>query len=272
MFYDKEKLDACLARINFKKPITLTKECLDDLIFTCQCNVPYDNLDVFDYDREVRLDPESLYQKIVIGGRGGYCFELNGFFYFVLRSLGFDAAPCFCRVMFGAEKPADNFIDHRASIVTIDGQRYFCDVGTGAPMPLAALSMAELGVWQDTHGQQFCIRESGERNWYELYRKVGVTEDGDYQEHLDLYFLDAAVQECDFTTPNFFMYTNRESLPHVRRMVSIKTPEGFLDITNDVFTEVKNGVKTERKLSGEEMLPFIRDTFGINITEPLREI
>lgn len=267
MFYTEEQLAACLARINYKKAITLTKECLDELIFSCQCSIPYDNLDVFDYDKEVKLDPESLYNKIVVSDRGGYCFELNGFFYYVLRSLGYDAVPTCCRIMFGpVTGPQDNFIDHRASIVTIDGQKHFCDVGTGAPMPLAALPIIE-DVWQDTRGQKFCIRKGTEHNWYELHRKVG--ED---KETLDLYFLNASVQECDFMTPNYYMYMCRESLPHTRRMVSVKTETGFLDITNDIFTEVVNGQKTERQVPYEELLPLIRDTFKINITEPLRKI
>ena len=269
MFYEKEKLDACLARMNYKKPITLTKECLDDLIFTCQCNISYDNLDVFDYKKEVFIDPESLYRKIVIDHRGGYCFELNGFFYWVLKSLGFDVVPCACRVMFGADKPEDNFIDHRASIVTLDGKRYLCDVGMGAPMPLAALLIEE-NLWQDTRGELFCVRKCEQSNWYTVWRKV-PSKDG-IDEHRDFYFLDAPMQEMDFQVFNYYVCHQKGVLPDVRRMVSRRTPDGYLDITNDVYTEVANGVKTERKLSYEELLPFIRETFDINITEPLREI
>lgn len=272
MFFTEEQLEACLARIKYEKTITLTKECLDDLIFSCQCNVPYDNLDVFDYGREVKLDGQSLYEKIVVNGRGGYCFELNGFFYRILKGLGFDVVPTCCRIMFGPVKgPENNFIDHRASIVTIDGQRYFCDVGTGAPMPLAALPIVE-DVWQDTRGQQFCIRTGDEYNWYELHRRSYDAESGEYKEYLDLYFLNAAVQECDFMTPNYYMYLSKDSLPNNRRMVSRKTETGYLDITNDIFTEVVNGVKTERQVPCEELLPLIREVFEIDITEPLRNI
>ena len=271
MLYTGERLQACLARIGFEGEVSLTKECLDDLIFSCQTHVPYDNLDVFDYGREVRIDGESLYNKIVVAGRGGYCFELNGFFYRILKGLGFDVAPCFCRIMFGADKPEENFIDHRASIVTIEGQRFFCDVGTGAPMPLAALSMEE-GVWTNTRGMEFCIRQSKERGWYELIRKVGEYPDGSPIGKRDLYFLDAAVQEMDFEIPNFYVQTKADALPHVRRMVSVKTETGYLDVTNDVFTEVVNGEKTETKMTAEELFDVIKNRIGVNITEPLREI
>lgn len=265
MFFTEEQLVACLTRINYKKPITLTKECLDELIFSCQCNISYDNLDVFDYKREVFVDAESLFNKIVVNHRGGYCFELNGFFSCVLNDLGFDVMPCFCRVMFGADKPEDNFIDHRASIVTLDGKRYLCDVGMGAPMPLAALLIEE-GLWQDTRGELYCVRKSEQHNWYEVWRKVS---DG---EHLDFYFMDAPAQELDFQVLNYYVCHKDGVLPAIRRMVSRRTPNGYLDITNDIYTEVENGVKTERKVPYEELLPLIRDTFDLNITEPLKRI
>lgn len=269
--YTNEQIAACLDRMDYHKPVTITRETLDELIFSCQCHVPYDNLDVFDYKKEVYLDEESLYRKIVVEKRGGYCFELNGFFFNVLAALGFDVQPCVCRIMFGCTEPGDNFIDHRASIVTLDGQRYFCDVGTGAPMPLAALRIEE-DVWQDTRGQQFCIRK-GERGWYALYRKAFTDAGQDkYEEKLDLFFLDAATYEIDFLTPNYYVCHKEDALPHVRRMVSLKTPEGYLDITNDIFTEVVNGKKTERKIAYEELMPLIRDRFGIQISEPLRKL
>lgn len=271
MVFTEEEKKACLARIDFQKELTLTKECLDQLVFAQQSHIPYDNLDVYDYDREISLDPKRLFQKIVVKRRGGYCFELNGFFCGLLQSIGFDAKPCYCRIMFGPVMgPQDNFIDHRATIVTLDGKRYFCDVGTGAPMPLGAIEADLLDVWQETRGQKFCIRDSSERGWKELWRSCG-DEAGVHTEHLDLYFLDAAVQECDFLTPNYYMSTCKESLPHVRRMVSIKMERGYRDLTNDVYTEVDGEVRMERQVPYEELLPLIRDKFGIDITEPLRK-
>lgn len=55
---------------------------------------PYENL-ILHYaaSHTVSLDPQDLYQKIVINarGRGGYCMELASFFNHILCSLGFNA-------------------------------------------------------------------------------------------------------------------------------------------------------------------------------------
>lgn len=55
---------------------------------------PYENLDLHYAARErsISLDPQHLYQKIVVDGRGrgGYCMELSLFYNHILRSLGFD--------------------------------------------------------------------------------------------------------------------------------------------------------------------------------------
>ena len=269
--FTEEQLKGALARIGYTGEVSVTKECLDALIFTHQCNVPYDNLNTYDYGIENFLDAESLYKKIVEDHRGGYCFELNGFFYRILKGIGFDVVPCFCRIMFGAKLPEDNFIDHRGSIVTLDGQRYYCDVGTGAPMPLAALPIVE-DVWTNTRGMEFCIKKGKERNWYELFRKVGEYPDGSPIAVRDLYFLDATVQEIDFVMLNSYMQLKQDTLPHVRRMVSRKTPNGYLDITDNVFTRVENGVKTQQKLTAAELFQVIREEMDLNITEPLKEI
>ena len=51
-------------------------------------NIPFENLDIH-YGNEIILDISKLYEKIVINGRGGFCYELNGLFCELLILLGF---------------------------------------------------------------------------------------------------------------------------------------------------------------------------------------
>ena len=41
---------------------------------------------------DLPLDVESLFQRIVVNRRGGYCFEQNGLMYALLEELGFDVS------------------------------------------------------------------------------------------------------------------------------------------------------------------------------------
>lgn len=55
--------------------------------------VPYENLDIhYSPTHGNSLDPQDLYRKIVLDGRGrgGYCMENSIFFNHILRALGFD--------------------------------------------------------------------------------------------------------------------------------------------------------------------------------------
>ena len=74
------------------------------LIYAHQCSVPFETLDPHDFGITVDLHPMRCFDKIVRKGRGGYCLELNGSFYRLLISLGFEVRPCLCRVLLGTEE------------------------------------------------------------------------------------------------------------------------------------------------------------------------
>jgi N-hydroxyarylamine O-acetyltransferase len=78
----------------------------------------------------VSLIPDDLYGKIVECRRGGFCYELNGVFTWLLRKLGFDADRAAARVISDGDRtPPAN---HHSVLVTMD-RRYVVDVGLGVP-------------------------------------------------------------------------------------------------------------------------------------------
>lgn len=100
-------------------------------------NVPFENLDVF-HHRGVRTDSATSVAKIVERGRGGWCYELNGAFGWLLGQLGFTVDYVSCRVNDGTRWGPDR--DHCAIIVRMGPDRLFVDVGFGdaqmSPIPL----------------------------------------------------------------------------------------------------------------------------------------
>ena len=90
--------------------------------------VPFENLDVFNR-RGVTTDLDWSLPKVVERRRGGWCFELNGAFGWLLRELGYAVDYVSCQV-FGADgwgRP----LDHCALVVDLEGERWFVDVGFG---------------------------------------------------------------------------------------------------------------------------------------------
>ena len=77
-----------LRRIGYDGPLTGDHDTLAALQRAHLLAVPFDALDCHLGNR-VTVEPVDAYRKVVEHGRGGYCFELNGLFAWLLEQLGF---------------------------------------------------------------------------------------------------------------------------------------------------------------------------------------
>jgi len=89
-------------------------------------SAPFENLSIH-WHEPIVLTDEALFQKIVLRQRGGFCYELNGLFASLLRTLGFQVEMLSAGVMnkrgeFGPE------FDHMTLMVTL-AERWLVDVG-----------------------------------------------------------------------------------------------------------------------------------------------
>lgn len=64
--YNEQQIQAYLNRLHYNKEITLTREVLDDLIYAHQCSISFENLDVYDFQKEISLTEEALYDKFIV--------------------------------------------------------------------------------------------------------------------------------------------------------------------------------------------------------------
>ena len=98
LYEDLPDVDRYWERLGLDRPKSpLTKDDLDRIIFAHQCSIPFENLDVCDYHRPISLGIPDLFEKIVAGKRGGYCFELNALFDALLKDAGVETMPCLGR-------------------------------------------------------------------------------------------------------------------------------------------------------------------------------
>ncbi len=123
-----------LDRIRYTGDIDPTLESLEALQRAHMTAVAFENIDVF---RRVGVstDIDTTLTKIVQNGRGGWCFENNGAFAWLLDQLGFDVRRLGAAVLLGGP---NQLIDHLTLEVTLD-RPYLVDVGFGASFvrPLA---------------------------------------------------------------------------------------------------------------------------------------
>lgn len=92
-------------------------------------NIPFENLDIH-RNRKIILEEKKLFKKIVIEKRGGFCHELNGLFFLLLKNLGFEVKRISAQV-FGSNETFGKPYDHTAIIAKVDKAEWLCDVGFG---------------------------------------------------------------------------------------------------------------------------------------------
>ena len=89
---------------------------------------------------ELPLDTQSLFNRIVVNKRGGYCFEQNGLMYAMLGELGFTNRLYLARVIYNEDIHPP--LTHRISMVEINDIQYVVDVGFGPLGPAQPVRMS----------------------------------------------------------------------------------------------------------------------------------
>src|SRR5437016_1727482 len=77
-----------LQRIGYSGGLEPTAANLRALQLAHLQSVPFENLDIH-LNHPIILDLNAIYEKVVTRRRGGFCYELNGLFGWLLEALGF---------------------------------------------------------------------------------------------------------------------------------------------------------------------------------------
>lgn len=235
-----------LERLGIRESLAPTRENLDRLVYAHLTHIPYENL-VYCIEHKVPdLTTTGLYNKMIRDRRGGYCFELNGLFYTLLQALGYRVYPVACRMRLGAFHP----IGHRASVVTIDGMKYYADVGTSGASGLCALPFE--GITPAGHYIAF-------NNGITEVRKI----EGD-SDKLLITFADYPFEPADFIPLNYFTSEGPAGKERCNPIVSLTTGHGSVRIDNNTLIRRTDGVETTLVMETEEQFHrVLREEFGI---------
>ena len=233
-----------LTRLGMKIAPAASVEGLAALMHAHATHIPFENLDVFHGHKEPCLDTDALYEKLIIKKRGGYCFELNGLFWRLLESLGFDAWCCIARIAFHRDflsPPA-----HRVILVSIDGQTYFCDVGFGGPVPSSPIAIRYGDVQTCSAGRRYRFLRD------EDYTVLQIEQDGTFESLL--IFSEKSVDPVDFIPLNAFCSRSMHE-PFLRKQIIWRLTEtGKISVDGDVLRIVENGCTTQLVITTEEEL------------------
>ena len=250
-------LAAYLRRIGLQATPLAELEGLRALHFAHATRIPFENLDV-QMGRPIRLDLDSLQDKLVRRGRGGYCFEHNTLFLAVLKAVGFSAFPGEARVRLGALEVLPR--THMLLLVRVDGALWLCDVGFGGrgllhPMPLDGEAHRQ---FMDT----FRVAEEGHLRVLQSFY-MGAWE--------DLYAFEPEPRlPIDFELANHYTSTHPESRFLKTLTAQLPGPEVRRILRNRGYAELRGNAVEGRELAPEELIPTLREVFGIEVPEGAR--
>ena len=206
-------LAAYAARIGFTGELLPSAECLRELHLAHATHVPFENIEVL-MGRPVRLDIESLWKKLVVGRRGGYCFEQNTLFAAVLEKVGFPVRRLAARVRMGAAGITAR--NHMLLAVEADGRQWLCDVGFGGEALLCPIAWLP-GETSAQFAWKYRLMEEAPGYVLQMWRPEGW---------LDLYSFTLEEQHAvDYEVANYFTSTPPDSFFRKQLMVDIPGPE-----------------------------------------------
>ena len=199
--------------------------------------IPFENLDVI-VGRAIILDFDSLFDKVINRGRGGYCFELNILYSFLLKALGFSPNPVLGRVWLRnpGKTPPRN---HLAHLVEKDGETFITDVGFGGLTTRIPLNIHDPSEIEDSDGL-VRILPFGD-NQFMVQRKVGDDWASQYS------FEKVEISQEDISISNYYMSTNPKSHFYNNNFIGKFTEEGRIGLFNDQMSMRKGIEVVSRK-------------------------
>jgi len=216
--------------------------------------VPFENLDVI-RRVPIYLNLPRIYEKVVTNKRGGYCYEVNGLFQWLLNEVGFNTYLVGATVM----RPTGKFAKkntHVGIIVNLD-QLYLVDVGFGnsqlQPITLDGQTFTDIsGTYkvQQLDEITYDLMRIHNNEWRILYR-----------------FTLEEKSLLDFHEGVVYNQVSKNSTFTHSDLITKPTETGRVTLRDHTLTMTIHGKKTEQELSAVEKENVLRETFGIVLNE-----
>jgi N-hydroxyarylamine O-acetyltransferase len=248
------KLQQYLNRINYSGSLEPTLETLIGLHRAHLQTIPYENLEIH-FGHKLELNLERIFERLVLERRGGWCYEMNGLFAWVLHEIGFDV-----RLVSTQVTRADGSLmapgDHVALIVKPKSgleQNWLVDVGWGNgfldPLPL------EVGTYLQGF-LEYRLESHGDA-W--TFFNQQYSADG-FSFTLEPRNLEEFQERC----------TWQQSSPEsgfVRVAVcQLFTPDGINTLRGAVLIRIRDSGKLEQTISSfEEYEKVLREDFKLEV-------
>jgi len=218
--------------------------------------IPFENLDIHQ-GKKIVLEENRIYEKIVVCGRGGFCYELNGLFCWLLRSLGFTVSMVSARVYMPKKDSFTPEFDHMVLLVDLE-KIYLADVGFGDAFR-KPIAMPD-GESEDISGSYRLRTFASGQDTYILQKK----DRNDWQTVYS--FTKHPRVLSDFEEMSAFNQTSPQSHFTQQTICSIATQNGRVSLSDDFLTITDGSSKRKiNVISQEDFKQKLWDYFGIQL-------
>ncbi len=252
-------LDAYFRRIGYAGEHAPTLDTLRAIHARHAEAIAFENLHPF-LGHTPRLDPASLQEKMVHGGRGGYCFEQNLLFSHVLQALGFQVRRLAARVRWTVPEDRITPRSHMLMRVDLGGQPYIADVGFGG-MTLTAPLRLELDVEQPTPHEPFRLVKSEED--FLVQAKIGGAWKSVYRFDLQEQFLP------DYEVSNWYLSNHPDSHFVTGLIAARPAPGRRYALRNNEFAihYLNRGTERRKLTTVAELRATLEGAFGLYLPD-----
>jgi N-hydroxyarylamine O-acetyltransferase len=265
----EENVAAYLERLGFAERPKPTLESLARLQLAHVLAIPFENLDIA-AGTPISLELEAIFEKVVRRRRGGFCYELNGLFAWLLEELGFQVTLLQGRTVNGVHGELGPMFDHLVLRVDLD-EPWLSDVGWGetsrAPLPLrhgAEHTDALIGTYR--------LRRRGP-DWDILERvepeadardvvpclEPGATWRTQYRFDLEARALADFAQTCRWQETESPFFTRH-------RFCTLATPDGRRTLMDDRLIVRFAGARVEETVADADVPDLLQRLFGISMS------
>lgn len=209
-------------------------------------SIPFENLSIH-CGEKIIMDLEVIFNKVVRGTRGGWCFENNYLFSWVLRQMGYDTTTLGSRVFDTSINDFESQEVHLINKVIIDGKAYIADVSFGLSgqirEPLELISGKEQpqdgGVFRFIYKDNLWMLEKTGRRTEVPNPEFAKSSLVNRKETRLIHCFTLEPREPDhFFQVNNDLQTDPTSLFTNKSICSLQTPTGFTALVGLIYSEV----------------------------------
>ncbi|KAM8877921.1 arylamine N-acetyltransferase, pineal gland isozyme NAT-10-like isoform 1-T2 [Synchiropus picturatus] len=242
-------------------------------------SIPFENFSIHCGERN-HMDLEVVFNKLVRCNRGGWCYENNFLFSWVLKELGYEYTILSSKIF---NNSIDDFAlmdTHLIMKVVIDGETFICDVSYGMMSqvwyPLELISGKDqtqpAGVFRLMDKGEFWVLERNRRQPRFLNPDFQTPSLVDKKDIVPIYcFTLTPRHEDHFLEFNERLQVDANSLYTKMSMCSLQTLTGFRALIGLIYSEVtflpEEGVNVldSRILLGHELLQILWEKFNVQL-------